>query len=85
MENAGELIPRHLLNKQQASHCGAFLRVRFMQNVRVPADVLVTLIRVFKTKGYENLDPEARKHYQSIHQLEFTATRKLKEAKTNET
>lgn len=55
-----------------------------MQNVRVPADVLATLIRVYKTKGYENLDPEARKHYQSIHQLEFTATRKLKEAKAND-
>lgn len=55
-----------------------------MQNVRVPADVLATLIRVYKTKGYENLDPEARKHYQSIHQLEFIATRKLKDAKAND-
>lgn len=52
-----------------------------MKNVRVPADVLATLIRVYKTKGLENLDPEARKFYATIHQLEFTATRKLKESK----
>ena len=56
-----------------------------MQNVRVPADVLATLIRVYKTRGYDGLDPEARKHYSAIHRLEFTATRKLKEAKSNET
>lgn len=46
--------------------------------------MLVTLIRVYKTKGYDNLDPAARKHFQSIHHLEFTATRKLKEAKAND-
>lgn len=34
MENAGELIPRHLLNNQQASHCGAFLRGHFMKRER---------------------------------------------------
>lgn len=52
-----------------------------MQNVRVPADVLVALIRVYKTQGLDNLDPDARKHYSAIHRLEFTATRKLKESK----
>lgn len=56
-----------------------------MQNVRVPADVLATLIRVYKVCGYDNLDPEARKFYPVVHQLEFTATRKLKEGKKNET
>lgn len=52
-----------------------------MLNVRVPADILVTLIRIYKTKGLDNLDPEARKHYTAIHQLEFAATSKLRSSR----
>lgn len=85
MADVGALNHQHLTHKQHASHRGAFFRAYFMQNVRVPADVLATLIRVYKVCGYDNLDPEARKFYPVVHQLEFTATRKLKEGKKNET
>ena len=56
-----------------------------MGKVQVDADVLVALIRVFK-RAYDRklMDPEAVSHYSTVHQLEFTATRKLKEFKTSE-
>lgn len=59
--------------------------VKKMGKVQVNADVLVALIRTFK-RAYENklMDPDAVSHYSAVHQLEYTATRKLKEAKNSE-